>query len=81
MISQTQTDQKGLIAPQSIPFILKQQYNLPDLFYIDTWPLGPAMLVACHPAIAEQFTVKPSLPKHEEVARFMEPLGGGRHNL
>lgn len=51
-------------APQSLIVEIQRQYNLPDIFYFDTFPFGPAMLVALHPDISNQFTVKQSLPKH-----------------
>lgn len=51
-------------APQSLIVEIQRQYNLPDIFYFDTFPFGPPMLVAMHPDISNQFTVKQSLPKH-----------------
>lgn len=68
------------IAPQSLFTFVREKYNLGKVFYMDTWPFGPPIMVVSDPAISDQFTVKQSLPKHPLTEDFTEPLGG-RMNL
>ncbi|GAB7354358.1 hypothetical protein MBLNU459_g4865t1 [Dothideomycetes sp. NU459] len=77
------TTQPKRIAPQSIFAVLQHQLDLPDLFMLDFWPLGPPSIVVTDPDIMSQFTVKRSLPKHPElpvVADFTDPIAG-RDNM
>lgn len=50
--------------------------NLGPLFYIDTWPYGPPMLVTTSPNTANQFTTVHSLPKFAAMREYMEPMTG-----
>jgi len=58
------TTQPRRIAPQSIPVHLQKMLDLPDMFMLDFWPLGPPSIVVMDPDIASQFVVKRSMPKH-----------------
>ncbi len=51
--------------------------TLGPLFYIDTWPFGPPMLVAASPYIANQVTTAHSLPKFAAMRDYMKPVTGG----
>lgn len=33
------------VHPQMIFTYLKQEYDLPEVFYVDLWPLGPVLCV------------------------------------
>jgi cytochrome P450 len=47
------------------------------LFYIDTWPFGPPMLVATSPDSANQITIAHSLAKFIALREYMKPMTGG----
>ncbi|EKG19619.1 Cytochrome P450 [Macrophomina phaseolina MS6] len=46
------------------------------LFYIDLWPVAPAMLAVFDPDMMAQFTQETSLPKHEMMRREFFPFTG-----
>lgn len=58
---------------------LRKKYDLPPIFYIDTWPFGPSICAVTDPEVANQMTVKPFLPKGQEVADTIWPLAGVRN--
>ncbi|OCK82089.1 cytochrome P450 3A30 [Lepidopterella palustris CBS 459.81] len=66
--------------PQAYYTSLSQKYNLPGIFYIDLWPLGPSLLIIADPDTASQVTVLKSYPKHIENANFLSPMVG-RNNI
>lgn len=43
---------------------LAQRYNLPGLFYLDLWPLGPTQVVVIDPNLADHFVSPNMYPKH-----------------
>jgi len=51
--------------------------NLGPLFYIDTWPFGPQMLVATSPDSANQMAIAHSLPKFTALREYVKPTTGG----
>ena len=54
--------------------------DLPDLgpiYYIDTWPFGPQMLVVASTAGSYQITQKHSLPKYPALKYFLRPIAEG----
>lgn len=59
---------------------MRNEYNLGPVFFLDTWPAFPPMMVIQDPAVAQQVTVQHSLPKHESVKSILETLSG-RENL
>lgn len=60
--------------------LVKEEYGLGDFFYLDTWPAGPPLLIACDPDISHQFIVQRSMPKSPVIANFTESIGG-RQNM
>jgi sterigmatocystin biosynthesis cytochrome P450 monooxygenase len=67
-------DVHGHVLPYQI------RLKLPDLgpvFYIDTWPFGPPMLVITAPDQAYQITQAHSLPKFHALRDYMRPMTGG----
>jgi len=63
-------------APQTFAGFIKDKYDLGDYFYVDPWPFGDPIMMVFDADIMNQFTVKHSLPKHAEVGKFMQHLGG-----
>lgn len=54
--------------------------DLGPIYYLDTWPFALAVLVVISPDLASQFTQERSLPKHEGMRHFLQPLTG-EHDL
>lgn len=65
--------------PQYIYTTLARKYNLPGVFYVDLWPVGPAQIIVTDPAAAHDITTIRPLPKHGEVERFLRPIAGGEN--
>ncbi|KAL8954579.1 MAG: hypothetical protein Q9183_007036, partial [Haloplaca sp. 2 TL-2023] len=57
--------------------ILKAYPSLGPIFYVDTWPFGPPMLVVTSADGANQCTVAHSLPKFPALRQYMQPMTGG----
>jgi cytochrome P450 len=57
---------------------LQRLHKLPGIFYVDTWPLGPPLLVVTEPSVAAQVTQKRSLPRHALVKDVLRGLTGPR---
>jgi sterigmatocystin biosynthesis cytochrome P450 monooxygenase len=73
-MSKLPKDIHGHVLPHQI------RLKLPDLdpvFYIDTWPFGPPMLVITAPDQAYQITQAHSLPKFHALRDYMRPMTGG----
>ena len=54
--------------------------ELPELgpvYYLDTWPFGPHMLVVASPSSLYQVTQEHSLPKYHAMRTFLQPITGG----
>ena len=64
------------IHPHTLTHYLKRAYDLPDLFYIDTWPLGHPILAIVDPEVANHVTVQHSLPKHPALESTILPITG-----
>lgn len=64
--------------PQYLPDVIRRE--LPDLgpmYYIDTWPFGPQMLVVASTRGLYQITQEHSLPKYHAMKQFLKPITGG----
>lgn len=71
----------------SLPKDAHQQYlpdmirrALPDLgplYYLDTWPFAPQILVVASTGGSYQITQKHSLPKHPALKHFLRPIAEG----
>ncbi|WPH01576.1 cytochrome P450 [Acrodontium crateriforme] len=64
------------VAPQALPLMVKDEYNLGDYFFLDPFPMGDPIMVVLNTDMMHDVTVKRSLPKHPEVDKFMKHLGG-----
>ena len=64
------------IHPHTLPYYLHKKYNLPDVFYLDTWPIGQQICAIVEPEVAQQPTVLTSLPKHETLDASIWPITG-----
>ena len=54
--------------------------TLPDLgpiYYLDTWPFGPQMLVVASTDGLHQITQEHSLPKYHALKEFLKPIAEG----
>ena len=64
------------IHPHAIMHYLQKLYNLPPIYYLDTWPFGYPLCVIVDPEVANQATIQTSLPKHEALNDAIAPLTG-----
>ncbi|PGG98101.1 hypothetical protein AJ79_08982 [Helicocarpus griseus UAMH5409] len=55
---------------------ISREYNLPDIYYLDLWPLIPPTVVVCSPELAAQVTTEQSCPKSPEIEKFLSPFLG-----
>ena len=64
--------------PNYLPDMIRRA--IPDLgpiYYLDTWPFGPQMLVVASPDSLYQVTQKHSLPKYHAMKTFLQPITDG----
>ena len=64
--------------PHYLPDMIRR--TMPDLgpvYYLDTWPFGPQMLVVASPGALYQVTQKHSLPKYRALKTFLQPITEG----
>lgn len=64
--------------PNYLPDIIRRE--LPDLgpiYYLDTWPFGPQMLVVASVPGLHQITQEHPLPKYRAFKYFLEPITEG----
>lgn len=64
--------------PNYLPDMIRRE--LPELgpvYYLDTWPFGPQMLVVASPSSLYQVTQEHSLPKYHAMRTFLQPITGG----
>ena len=65
--------------PNYLPDMIRR--SLPELgpvFYLDTWPFGPQMLVAASLESLHQITQDHSLPKYHAMKSFLRPIADGQ---
>jgi len=65
--------------PHMMIHYLRIKYNLPPIFYIDTWPFGHPICAIIDPDMANQITVQNSLPKHVALVDMLRPLTGSEN--
>ncbi|CAK4031373.1 sterigmatocystin biosynthesis P450 monooxygenase stcS [Lecanosticta acicola] len=63
-------------APQASFRALKDYYDLPDTYYVDTWPMGPPIMIINDLDIYNEIAIKNSHPKHPLTDDFMQYFGG-----
>jgi cytochrome P450 len=64
--------------PNYLPAMIRQE--LPDLgpvYYVDTWPFGPQMLIVASTDGLHQITQEHSLPKYPALKYFLRPIAEG----
>lgn len=65
------------VHPHTYMHYVRKAYDLPSVFYLDTWPIaGAPMCIIVDPDVANLVTMTHSLPKHWSLKSFLEPLGG-----
>ena len=65
--------------PSYLPGLVRRA--VPDVgpvFYLDMWPFASPILVVSSPSAAYQVTQEHSLPKSDELRRWMKPLTGNK---
>ncbi|THX70218.1 cytochrome P450 [Aureobasidium pullulans] len=76
MAEATRASPRGA-AGQNVLLMVKHLYDLPDLFYLDLWPLFESICITTHPSISSQFVVRRSMPKHPLIGEFMQTISRG----
>ena len=64
--------------PQYLPDMIRRE--LPDLgpiYYLDSWPFGPQMLIIASTPGLHQITQEHSLPKYPALKYFLQPIAEG----
>lgn len=62
--------------PQLLQTIIMREYNLPDLFYLDLWPVGPSFLVLGKRELMDQVQVLKPEPMHALTGSVLDPIMG-----
>ncbi|KAL8631416.1 hypothetical protein Q9189_002838 [Teloschistes chrysophthalmus] len=64
--------------PNYLPDMIRRQMpELGSIFYLDTWPFGPQMLVVASAAGLYQITQQHPLPKYHALKHFLKPISEG----
>jgi len=64
--------------PNYLPDMVRRELpELGPIFYLDTWPFGPQMLVVASTDGLYQITQKHSLPKYHAMKQFLKPISEG----
>ncbi len=64
--------------PNYLPDIIRRELSeMGPIYYLDTWPFGPQMLVVASTRGLYQITQEHSLPKYHAMKYFLEPITGG----
>jgi sterigmatocystin biosynthesis cytochrome P450 monooxygenase len=74
IMSKLPSDIHGHVLPHQIERTIPE---LGPVFYIDTWPFSPPLLVVASPELAAQCTQSHSLPKFHALRDFLLPMTGG----
>lgn len=69
------------IAPLYYADLIREKYNLGDVYYFDLWPIGMQFLMIVDPDITNQLIVKDSISKNSVLKMFMGFLVGSSNNL
>ncbi|TIA28751.1 cytochrome P450 [Aureobasidium pullulans] len=72
MAEATRASPRGA-AGQNVLLMVKHLYDLPDLFYLDLWPLFESICITTHPSISSQFV----LICPEVIGEFMQTISRG----
>ncbi|KAL9063501.1 MAG: hypothetical protein Q9161_009430 [Pseudevernia consocians] len=67
--------------PHVMMHYVHTQYNLPSIFYLDTWPFGDPICAIVDPEVAYQVTVQDSLPKPKAIPENIWPLTGEKNQV
>jgi cytochrome P450 len=64
------------VHPQIVITYLHKKYNLPDVWYLDLYPLGPTFLVLATPEAASHAVLTRNYGKHPAVEELLIPIVG-----
>lgn len=56
---------------------LAAEFNDPEAFLMDLWPIAPALLIVYSPELSTQIATKYNLPKERSFEKSLEPITGG----
>ncbi|TAQ88237.1 hypothetical protein B7494_g3418 [Chlorociboria aeruginascens] len=62
--------------PQQYANLIRKNYNLGDVFYLDLWPLSWPQMMILDPGLATEVTQVRNLPKGAFIRNFLGPLLG-----
>ncbi|KAJ6445383.1 acetamidase regulatory protein [Purpureocillium lavendulum] len=62
--------------PQYYYTYLARKYSLPDVFYVDLWPIGPSQVVITGCDASAQVTAVRSYPMHPAAEEYLAPMIG-----
>ncbi|KAF2110234.1 cytochrome P450 [Lophiotrema nucula] len=65
----------GRVHPHVYAHYLTKEYDLPPVFFVDTWPIREPMLLIQDPGVAQDIA-NSGIPKHPGARYFLAPLGG-----
>ena len=63
------------VHPHVFPYFLTKEYDLPPVFYIDSYPIQIPMMVILDPDTAHEVS-NSGLEKHYKLSEFTAPLAG-----
>ena len=64
--------------PNYLPDMIRRELPcLGPIFYLDTWPFGPQMLIVASTNGLYQMTQEHSLPKYPALKDFLQPIAEG----
>lgn len=64
--------------PNYLPDMIRRAFpDLGPVYYLDTWPFGPQILVVASISSLYQVTQEHSLPKHHGMKIFLRPITNG----
>lgn len=63
---------------QYVPDQIRRELpGIGPIYYLDTWPFGPVMMIVASPSTLYQMTQEHSLPKYHALKSFLRPLTDG----
>ncbi|KAL2807725.1 cytochrome P450 [Aspergillus granulosus] len=69
------------VAPLYYADLIRQKYDLGDVYYFDLWPIGMEFMMIVDADVTNQLIVKENVPKNSILKLFMRFLVGSPDNL
>ena len=64
------------IHPHRTLHYIREKYDLPPVFYIDSFPFGWNICAIFDAEVAQQVVIEDPLPKHESIKKILWPIAG-----